>query len=88
MCDKFGLMELVALLWLGNFSNEGIALLEMEYDSNVWKTINVENKGIWHEIAGNGFGINSREQEYLKVKNRYLIISISSCLICTGFSSS
>ena len=36
-CEKFGLMRLVDLLWLWNFSNEGITLLRMEYHNNVWK---------------------------------------------------
>ena len=30
-------MGLVDLLWLWNFSNEGITLLRMEYHKNVWK---------------------------------------------------
>ena len=49
LCEKFGLIELVHLLWLRNFSNEG--MLEMEYDRNVWMQINVENKGVWEELA-------------------------------------
>ena len=62
LCEKFGLMELVDLLWLLYFSNERMTLLEMEYDRNVWKKINVENKGVWQEMAENGFRINGREQ--------------------------
>ena len=28
-----------------------MTLLEMQYDRNVWKKINVENKNVWHEMA-------------------------------------
>ena len=49
--EKFGLMELVDLLWLRNFSNQGMTSHEMEYDRIEWKTIHVENKGVWHEIT-------------------------------------
>ena len=33
-CEKFGLMEPLYLLWLRNFSNEGMTLLKMEHDRN------------------------------------------------------
>ena len=50
----------------------------MEYHRNVWNKINVDKKNEydrrWHK---NDFGINDREQEYLKVKSRHLRISIS-----------
>ena len=37
VCDKFGLWELVNLLWLKNINKEGMAMLGMKYDRNVWK---------------------------------------------------
>ena len=42
LCEKFGLRELVDLLWLRNIGKEGMAIFGMEYDMDVWKTINVE----------------------------------------------
>ena len=35
VCEKFGLWELVNLLWLRNFTNEGMTMLGMEYGRNV-----------------------------------------------------
>ena len=32
VCDKFGLWELVNLLWLRNINKEGMAMLGMKYD--------------------------------------------------------
>ena len=37
VCDKFGLWGLVNLLWLRNINEEGMAMLGMKYDRNVWK---------------------------------------------------
>ena len=37
LCEKFGLMKLVDLLWLRNFSHEGITCFAIEYDRNIWK---------------------------------------------------
>ena len=36
VCEKFGLSELVYLLWPRNINKEGIAKLGMKYDRNVW----------------------------------------------------
>ena len=55
LCERFGLRALVDLLWLRNFRNEEMTLLEMEYDRNVWKKINVENKRVWQEMAEEWF---------------------------------
>ena len=35
--DKFGMWQLVNLLWLRSINQEGMAMLGMEYDRNVWK---------------------------------------------------
>ena len=35
VCDKFGLWELVNLLWLRNINKEGMAMIGMTYDQNV-----------------------------------------------------
>ena len=35
VCDKFGLWELVNLLWLRNINKDGMAILGI--DRNVWK---------------------------------------------------
>ena len=37
VCDKFGLWELVNLLWLKNINKEVMAMLGMKYDRNVCK---------------------------------------------------
>ena len=60
VCDKFGLWELVNLLWLRNNNKEGMAMLVMKYDRNVYKKTFVQEYGgrQWR----NGFGINEREQ--------------------------
>ena len=63
LCEKFGLMELVDLLWLRNISEEGMAMFGMQYDRDVWKKINVERiKEYGRRWWMNGFGINDREQ--------------------------
>ena len=36
VCEKFDLSELVNLLWRRNISKEGMPMLGMEYDRNVW----------------------------------------------------
>ena len=66
VCDKFGLWELVNLLWLKNINKEGRAMLGMKYDRNVWKMtlvarIQEDGRRQWR----NGFGINEREQQYV-----------------------
>ena len=46
-------------------------MFRMEYDKDVWKKINVERiKEYGRRWWMNGFGINDREQEYLKVNQR------------------
>ena len=42
VCEKFGLWELVNLIWLRNISKEGMAMLEIGYGRNVWTKIIVE----------------------------------------------
>ena len=37
VCNKFGLWELVNLLWLKNINKEGMTMLGMKYDRSVWK---------------------------------------------------
>ena len=37
VCDKFGLWELVNLPWLRNINKEGMVMLGMKYEKNVWK---------------------------------------------------
>ena len=55
VCEKFGLWELVNLIWLRNISKEGIAILGMEYDRNVWKKIIVDRiNGGCQEKVRNG----------------------------------
>ena len=68
--EKFGLWELVNLLWPRNINKEGMAMLGMKYDRKLWKTAFVE---IIHEYGRrrwrNGVGINEREQQYVHVKS-------------------
>ena len=63
MFDKFGLWELVNLLWLRNIYKEGMDMLGIKYDRNLWKKtfvarIQEDGRRQWR----NGFGINEREQ--------------------------
>ena len=68
LCKKFGLLELVNLLWLRNISKEEMAILGMEYDSNVWNKIIVDRiKEYGRRWWINDFGINEIEQEYIHV---------------------
>ena len=68
MCEKFGLMELVNVLWLPNSSKEGMAMFVMEYDRDVWKKIHVERiKEYGRRWWMNGFGINDTEHELMAV---------------------
>ena len=55
------------LLWPRNIKKEGMAVLGMKYDINVWKKTFVEyGRRRW----GNGFGINEREQPYVHMKSQ------------------
>ena len=42
LCEKFGLRHPLNLIWLRNFSKEGMSMQGMEYDRNVWNKVNVE----------------------------------------------
>ena len=69
-CDKFGLWELVNLLWLRNINKEGMAMLGMKYDKNVRKNYfvaRIQEYGMrqWRT----GFGISEREQQYVHMKS-------------------
>ena len=48
--------ELVNLLWLKNINKEGMAMLGMKYDRNVWKKdFGGENPGGWQETVEEWF---------------------------------
>ena len=71
VCNKFGLWELANLLWCRNINKEGMVMLGMNYDRNVWKRAFVEriqeySRRWWR----NGFGMHEREQPYLQVKSQ------------------
>ena len=71
VCDKFGLWELVNLLWLRSINKEGMALLGMEYDRNVWKkTFEARIQEYSRKQCRNGFGINEREQQYAHMNSQ------------------
>ena len=71
VCDKFGLCELVNLLWLRSINKEGMTLLGMEYDRNVWnKTCETRIQEYGRKQRRNGFGINAREQQYVHMKGQ------------------
>ena len=66
VCDKVGLWELVNLLWLRNINKEGMAMLGMKYDKNVWKkTLVMRIQEYGRRQWRNCFGINKREQQYV-----------------------
>ena len=57
--DKFGLWELVNLQWLRNINKEGMAMLAMNYDRNVWKKTFVSRiQEYGRRQWKNGFGVN------------------------------
>ena len=71
VCDKSGLWELVTLLWLRNFNKEGMAMLGMKYDRNVWKkTFVARIQEYGRRRWRNGFCKNEREQQYVHMKSQ------------------
>ena len=71
VCDKFGLWELVNLLWPRNINKEGMAMLGMKYDRTVWKkTFVARIQEYVRRQWRNGFGINEREQQYVHMKSQ------------------
>ena len=64
--ERFGMWELVDLLWLQLICKKG--MLGMEYDRNVRKKIIIERINYDRRWWRNSFGIDYREQEYLQVK--------------------
>ena len=71
VCDKFGLRQLVNLVWLKNINKEGMAMLGMKYDRSVWNKTFVtifqeDGRRQWR----NGFGIIEREQQYVYMKSQ------------------
>ena len=70
VCDKFGLWELVYLLWLMSIKREEMSTFGMEYDKNVWKkTFGVRIQEYRRIQWRNGFSINEREQQYVHMKS-------------------
>ena len=81
ICGKFGLWDLVNLLWLRSNNKEGMGMLGMEYDRNVWKKtfvarIQEYGRGRWR----NGFDINERttvcthEESTKKMRNMQMSV--------------
>ena len=65
VCDKFGLWELVNLLWLKNINKEGMAMLEMKYDRSVRKNtlvprIQEDGSGQWRKYVNGSVGARVR----------------------------
>ena len=58
------------LLWLRNINKEGMAMLRMKYDRNLWKKTFVERiQEYGRKWWRNGYGINEREQ-YVHMKSQ------------------
>ena len=58
------------MLWLRNINKEGMAMLGMKYDINVWKktfvaSIQEYGRRRWR----NDSGINEREQQYVHMRS-------------------
>ena len=71
VCDRFGLWELVNLLWLWNFNKEGMAMFGMKCDRNVWKkTFVARIQEYGRRQWRNGFGINERDQQIVHMKRQ------------------
>ena len=64
-------ISLVCGSWLRNINKEGMAMLGIKYDRNVWNKTFVEIVQEYGRIwRRNGFGMNEREQQYLQVKSQ------------------
>ena len=72
VCEKFDLWEPVNLLWFRDINKEGMTMLGMRYDRNVWKKtlVDIIQKEDGRTQWRNGFGINEREQQYVHVKSQ------------------
>ena len=68
--DKFGQWELVILLWLRNINKEGMAMLGIKYDRNMWNFCGENPEEYGRRQWRNGFGINEREQQYVHMKSQ------------------
>ena len=70
VCEKFGLCELVKLLWLRNIRKEEMGMLRMKYDRNVRNKIFERIQEYGRRWWRNGFGMNEREQQDVQVKSQ------------------
>ena len=58
-------------LWFRNINKEGMAMLGIKYDRNVWKktfVTRIQNYG--RRQWRNGFGITERKQQYVHMKSQ------------------
>ena len=59
------------LLWLRNINRGGMAMIGMKYDKNVWnKTLVARIQEYGRRQWRNGFGINEREQQHVRMKSQ------------------
>ena len=71
VCDKFRLWQLVNLLWLTNINKDGMAMLGMKYDRNMWKkTFVARIQEYGRRRWRNGFHIYERYQQYVYMKSQ------------------
>ena len=59
--------------WRRNINKEGMAMLGMKYDRNVWKktfVARIQQQEYGRRQWRNGFGINEREQQYVHMKSQ------------------
>ena len=69
ICSKFGLIELVNLIWLTEVSLNGMVKLEMNVNGEFWKKhISNRIREVGKQAWKNGFNDTEREIEYVQMK--------------------
>ena len=69
ICSKFGLFELVNLIWLREVSLNGMVKLGMKLNWEFWKKhICSRIREVGKQVWKNGFNDTEREKEYVKMK--------------------
>ena len=69
ICSKFGLFELVNLIWLRKVSLNGMVKLGMNVNVEFWKKhIRNRIREVGKQVWKNGFNDTEREKEYVQIK--------------------
>ena len=69
ICSKFGLSELLNLIWLREVSLNGMVKLGMNVNGEFWKRlIHSRIMEVVKQVWKNGFNDTEREKEYVQMK--------------------